>query len=166
MKASRKSVDARIEDVKLTPAKLMAAISIVVLCGCGSKPESEADKLVAARNLWHGNGFGRNYSYTFSKNCNSRPGKPNISVIDGVARSLDENGNTQARSAGAEIYTIEDLMERIAALIDEKRAGATDFEVVYNAEYGYPVYLRVDPGSGAMDSRYEICILNLVFTGA
>lgn len=147
------------------PKLLPFALSAFVLFGCSSSLDSEVEKLVSAKNLWQQTGYGKNYTYTFSRNCNSQPGKPNISVINGIAHSLDEYGDTKKIENDGELFTIRGLMEHILVLIEERKAGKSKFEVEYNPVFGFPSYIRVNPKSGTMDSRYEICISNLVISG-
>ncbi|MEW5928023.1 MAG: DUF6174 domain-containing protein [Gemmatimonadota bacterium] len=108
-----------------------------------SAPEEE---LKANRERWESWGV-EDYGYTILRECECEPedaGPARVEVRGGETASVEpvEGGPEIRREAFDSLDNFRELFDRVQA---EMEAGPDEIEAGYDAEWGYPVYLHVDP---------------------
>jgi hypothetical protein len=145
--------------------RALAALAALVLAlpACAEEPVDPADsvsfgestefeksaaeaELEASRAQWEERGV-RDYTYTIRRACECEPADPGparVEVRCGETAFVGsvEGGPRVRREAFDSLDNFRELFDRVQAEMDTK---PDELKAEYDAEWGYPVYLHVDP---------------------
>lgn len=131
--------------------RALAALAALALAlpACAVEPEPATDaesELAANRERWESRGV-EDYGYTIARQCECAPedaGPARVEVRGGETASVQavEGGPEVRREAFDSLDNFRELFRRVQ---DEMDARPDELKAEYDAEWGYPVYLHVDP---------------------
>jgi len=132
--------------------KLMLVPLLLAGCGVTDVDDERVDRLDAARQRWESNAP-ESYSYVFRASCECLPSFTSPARIEVRAGEIE---SVVALSDGeplpSEPYrTIDELFDLIADALD---AGTADFNVEYDAQYGYPTVISIDYDRQIADDEF------------
>ncbi|HEX8274775.1 MAG TPA: DUF6174 domain-containing protein [Longimicrobiaceae bacterium] len=127
---------------------VLAALALA-LPACAVEPEPATDaesELAANRERWESRGV-EDYGYAIRRACECEPeeaGPARVEVRGGETASVGavEGGPEIRREAFDSLDNFRELFRRVQA---EMEAKPDELKAGYDAEWGYPVYLHVDP---------------------
>lgn len=145
----------------LVSSLLIGIASLAVAAGCDSPSEPELD-LLHARAKWAANAP-PSYSYTVAQYCFCLPewiGPVVVVVRDGVVESRTYVA-TSAPVPSAQYWdrfaTVDTLFAR---LLEAQQNRPVKVIVTYDAQYGFPNRIDVDPDAHAVDGGYTLVASN------
>jgi hypothetical protein len=131
--------------------RALAALAALALAlpACAVEPEPATDaesELAANRERWESRGV-EDYGYAIRRDCEcgrEEAGPARVEVRGGETASVEsvEGGPEVRREAFDSLDNFRELFRRVQA---EMEAKPDELEAGYDAEWGYPVYLHVDP---------------------
>jgi hypothetical protein len=141
---------------------LICCLSLLTLAACSGSDEDQQSRneLEHAEQTW-ANAAIHDYQYTLTLACfcgsgptQAAPGTYSVVVSDDVVESAFDTGSGEYLSddQAASLPTIDALFDRIEDAYDD---DADHVDVSYDAVYGFPVDLAIDPIAGAIDDEIE-----------
>ena len=154
----------------LALALLALPALLLTLAGCNllplptAPPQGDvAARALFQRGVWRSNGID-SYRFTVSRPCfcpTEWSGPFEVEVEDGQVVSVTRDGGVVgAEQAGSIPRTIEAVFEVVL-----ENTTASKIEVTYDATFGFPSQVSVDPIANAADEEFGITVMGFEPTG-